>query len=98
MIKYFEVNEPYYALLKAEDIEEAKLEYNASVAGLEDIESINQVQRDYAIIKYTAYFLKDAETKGYKDMQRTVCKIFEQFKEIEIDSKMCFLLMDGALN
>ncbi len=61
-VKYYEVNEPYYALIKAENKEIARDEYIAHVANDEDgtlIDSIEEIQSDYAIAKYSRTVSED---------------------------------------
>ncbi len=52
-MKYFEVVEPYYALLKADNKLEAKSDYNSLVADLEDIEDIFEVPEEYALARFS---------------------------------------------
>lgn len=54
--KYFEAHDPYYALIKAEDLGEAVQLYIANVAGdseeSQDVEEeLKEVSRDYALVK-----------------------------------------------
>ncbi|PAD67312.1 hypothetical protein CHH83_19695 [Bacillus sp. 7586-K] len=61
-MRYFEVVDPYYALIKAENKEIARDEYIAHVANDEDgtlIDSIEEVQSDYAITKYSRTLSED---------------------------------------
>ncbi|MED5050193.1 hypothetical protein P9738_00150 [Bacillus siamensis] len=56
-MKFYEINNPYYALLKAEDKAEAEEIYNTSVANIDGYENfqdeeINEVSRDYALSEY----------------------------------------------
>lgn len=85
-MKYFEVTDPYYALLKAEDKERALLEYNASVAGLDDINEIKEVSRDYALVRFSQ---TPSEDKGLLPPATSV-------KEFE-NPVTCILLWDGML-
>ena len=57
-MKYFEINDPYYALIKAEDAGEAVNKYIEVVAGepeeSQDFEEeLQEVTRDYALIKFS---------------------------------------------
>jgi len=54
-MKYFEVYDPYYALIKAENKEAARDEYVANVADDDGtlIDEIKEVDRDYALVKYS---------------------------------------------
>lgn len=85
-MRYFEVVIPYYALLKAEDKEEALLEYNASVAGLEDINDIHEVPEDYALVRFSQ---APGEDKKLIDPK----VVLDEFN----DDKRCVLVVDGAL-
>ncbi|WP_437132741.1 hypothetical protein [Bacillus atrophaeus] len=53
---YFEVSEPYYALIKADSGEEAEKIYNEKVADTDDYEDfqeeIKEVGREYALNEY----------------------------------------------
>lgn len=85
-MKFFEVVTPYYALLKAEDKDAAKLEYNASVAGLEDINEITEVPQDYALLMFSR---APGEDKKLVDSD----VILEDFRNPEVS----LLVLDGAL-
>lgn len=85
-MKYFEIVDPYYALLKAEDKEQAKLEYNASVAGLEDINDIHEVPEDYALVRFSQTLDENKKLIAPKT-------ILEEFKSPD----RCVLLWDGSL-
>lgn len=85
-MKYFEVIDPYYALIKAEDKEHAKLEYNASVAGLDDINDIYEVPEDYALVRFS-------QTPGEDKKLIDPKTILEDFKSPDV----CILIWDGSL-
>ena len=85
-MRYFEVVIPYYALLKAEDKERALLEYNASVAHLEDINDIHEVPEDYAFVRFSQV---PGEDKKLLDPKT----ILEEFTDVN----RCVLVWDGAL-
>lgn len=85
-MRYFEVQEPYYALLKAEDLDHAKLEYNASVAFLEESDEIEEVKEDYALAKFSQAKDEDGNLISVKE-------ILEEFRKEE----RCLLLIDGTL-
>ena len=56
-MNYFEINEPYYALLKAENVEEATKKYVEVVAGDEEerpliANNFEEIDRDYAFVKF----------------------------------------------
>ena len=85
-MKYFEVVIPYYALLKAEDKEQALIEYNASVAYLEDINDIHEVQEDYALVRFSQVPSEDKKLLAPKT-------VLEEFNE----ANRCVLVWDLAL-
>lgn len=85
-MRYFEVVEPYYALLKAVDKDQAKSEYNNSVADLDDIKDIYEVPEDYALVRFSQAPGEDKELVDPKD-------ILADFKNDEL----CILIFDGAL-
>lgn len=85
-MRYFEVLDPYYALLKAEDKERALLEYNASVAHLDDTDKIYEVPENYALIKFSQV---TGEDKKLVDPKIVV-------KDLE-DDKIYLLVIDGSL-
>ena len=85
-MKYFEVLIPYYALLKAEDKEQALLEYNASVAHLEDIKDIHEVPEDYALVMFSQVPSEDKKLLAPKT-------VLEEFN----DANRFVLVWDGAL-
>ena len=60
-MKFFEVNYPYYALIKAKDEDEALDMYVAFVADDDGTlrEEIKEVDRDYALIMYGRYSTED---------------------------------------
>lgn len=78
--------EPYYALLKAENKEHAKLEYNASIAELEDINDIYEVPEDYALVRFS-------QTHDENNKLVNPKKVLEEFK----DNERCILAVDRAL-
>ncbi|MGJ9460094.1 hypothetical protein [Oceanobacillus sp. CF4.6] len=85
-MKFFEVNEPYYALIKAETKESALLGYNSSVADLEGIEEVREVERDYAIAKYSRALSGDGKEVSLKDVLTDIR-----------DGNQLVLIIDGAL-
>ncbi|MGG3890198.1 hypothetical protein [Metabacillus fastidiosus] len=53
-MRYFEIHEPYYALLKANNETEAIQKYIENVAGEKgETFNISEVDRDYALIKFS---------------------------------------------
>ncbi|ALC80428.1 hypothetical protein [Bacillus gobiensis] len=85
-MKYFEVLDPYYALLKAKDREDAKLQYNATVADLEDIEEIKEVPEDYALVRFS-------QAPGENKKLVPPSEILKDFR----DPKHSLLIIDGSL-
>lgn len=89
--KFYEVQDPYYALIKAKDEETAIHAYNDVVAdfdkGINPYEEIHEVPSDYAIVKASRAF---DESSG---KLMSVPEILEQLRSTE--SKV--LLIDGSL-
>ena len=85
-MKYFEINEPYYGLLKAENQDDALVQYNAVIADLEEIDEVIEVQRDYALARYSQATGEDGKLIPLKE-------ILESFN----DSDICTLVIDGSL-
>ncbi|WP_152425489.1 hypothetical protein [Bacillus subtilis] len=88
---YFEVSEPYYALIKADSGEEAEKLYNEFVADTDDYEDfqddeIREVERDYALIMFSRTKDEDGKLVSYT-------RISEDFTNPEIE----VLIMDGSL-
>lgn len=90
-MKYFEIQCPYYALLKADSREEAIQEYIAAVADnnkdnpLEN--EIKEVGYDYALVKFTKSVLENTEIK------HPIPFILKDFR----DENISLLLTDGSL-
>ncbi|MED4083891.1 hypothetical protein P4637_03315 [Halalkalibacterium halodurans] len=87
--KYYEVTEPYYALIKADSKEEAIEEYVKSVAENEDgevDESIEEVEKEYALALFGQCKTEDGELLPPD-------KVLEEFN----DQKSRVLAFDGAL-
>lgn len=61
--RYFEVFDPYYALIKADSGEEAEKIYNADVSDTDDYEDfqeeIKEVDREYAFNEYSKLMKKE---------------------------------------
>jgi hypothetical protein len=62
-MKYFEIHDPYYALIKAADQEEAIKIYTEYVAEDDGTlhEEIREVDRDYALVSYSRGVTEDNE-------------------------------------
>lgn len=90
-LKYFEINDPYYSLVKAEDAKEAAELYVESVAGDEverpAIENyFQEVDRDYALIKFSRSPGEDGKAVG---MDETLMNFNNGKSEV--------LIIDGSL-
>lgn len=62
--KYYEIKEPYYALLKAKNKNEAISIYTGKICDTEDeslSSKIKEVDRDYAIAKYSRTLSEDGK-------------------------------------
>lgn len=87
-MKYFEAHYPYYALIKDKTKEDAIkifVEYVADDEGDLDDE-INEVSRDYALIKFSRATGEDGEVVP-------IVEIIEEFN----DEETSLLLIDGSL-
>ncbi|MEP9408601.1 DNA translocase FtsK [Peribacillus frigoritolerans] len=87
-MKFFEVNDPYYALIAAENMAEAVQLYISEVAGSieessEIEEETKEVSREYALMKYIRTTCKDGENK-------------DNILEFASDTRRV-ILMDGGL-
>lgn len=62
-MKYFEIHDPYYALIKAHDQDEAIKVYTEYVAEVDGTlhEEIREVDRDYALVSYSRGATEDNE-------------------------------------
>ncbi|RFA36198.1 hypothetical protein CAI16_05240 [Virgibacillus dokdonensis] len=65
-MKYWEIQEPYYALIKADNNLEATNEYIRTVAGEDGFDEFNEIRdslikvdRDYALAKYSQALSED---------------------------------------
>ncbi|MEN2765662.1 hypothetical protein [Ornithinibacillus xuwenensis] len=83
---YFEVVDPYYALIKAESKEDAKKEYNSTVADLDDIEDIFEVPENYDLVRFSQVPGEDKKLLDPKE-------ILKEF--VDPDSNL--LIIDGTL-
>lgn len=69
--KFFEVHDPYYALIKAKDVNEAKGIYITIVAEDEEgtlDKEIAEVKSDYAIARYSRSLSDDKEPVALKEI------------------------------
>lgn len=87
-MKFFEVNNPYYALIKAEDVVKAMREYVKVVADDDGTlsEEIRSVDRDYSIARYSRVKSEDG-----KEMS-----LMEILNDLNSDENMV-LIVDGVL-
>lgn len=83
--KYFEVTEPYFALIRAEDTEEVAKIYQEGVADIGDhqefIEGVKEVSRDIALITFVR---NDMTLVGDPDLLKEFNK--EENQILAIDS------------
>jgi len=84
-MKYYEITEPYYSLIKAESEEKA-----IEIYGLDDIEEeyfkINEVDKDYAWSKFS-------DSKVERDRDYTDEEIKAEFE----DEEEAYLLIDSSM-
>lgn len=88
-MKYFEIHDPYYALIKAADQEEAIKIYTEYVADDEDgtlHEEIEEVDRDYALIQFAR---SESEDRDFMPVPETLEKFRRDKSEV--------LLIDSGL-
>lgn len=87
-MKYFEVVDPYYALLKAHDKEGARKAYVMFVADDDGtlMNEIEEVDRDYALLRFSRAKGEDGKLSD----------ISEVLKEFRVDEAFA-LLIDRAL-
>ncbi|WP_406842625.1 hypothetical protein [Bacillus velezensis] len=90
-MKFYEILNPYYALLKAEDKAEAEKIYIQEVAYTDDYENfqedeIREVERDYALVMFSQIQDHDGSCAGYD----FISKVFN-------DPDFKVLKMDGSL-
>lgn len=87
-MKFYEVHYPYYALLKANDKEEAMQLYTECVADDDGTlhEEIEEVERDYALVKFS---------RGRSEDKKEI-PIIEVLSNFQSNEPMV-LLIDGAL-
>lgn len=87
-MKYFEVNEPYYALLKAESQEKGIKEYINHVADDDGTLSseIKEVDRDYTLVNFSQALSEEGDFIP-------VNEVLELFN----NEKVNVLVIDGSL-
>lgn len=89
-MKFFEIHDPYYALLKAPNEEAAIQEYVKSVADDDELhplkDEIGEVDRDYAVARYSR-----AKSEDGKEVP-----LGEILEDIKCDKTMT-LIVDGVL-
>ncbi|WP_421726818.1 hypothetical protein [Bacillus velezensis] len=90
-MKFYEINDPYYALIKAKDKAEAEKIYIQEVADTDDYdnfqdEEIREVERDYALVKFSQSRGEDGELASYTYISGT-------FNNPDIE----VLIWDGSL-
>lgn len=89
-MKFYEIHDPYYALIKAPSEEEAIKEYVKTVADDDDLhplkDEIGEVNRDYAVARYS-------RTKAENGKEVPLREILE---DIQSDKAMT-LIVDGNL-
>ncbi|RKE76749.1 hypothetical protein [Bacillus safensis] len=88
-MKFYETHEPYYALIKARNIERAMEIYNNDVSGDEKkelAENIKEVTGLYAATKYSRFTGEDKELIPFE----------EALKDLTSEGEM-ILIIDGSL-
>ncbi|MEH2977230.1 hypothetical protein [Bacillus amyloliquefaciens] len=73
-MKFYEIHDPYYALIKAKDEADAERFYNEYISDTDDYENfqdeeINEVSRDYALSEYKRVMKKYGETDHHLIME-----------------------------
>lgn len=90
-MKFYEIHDPYYALIKAKDEADAERIYNEYISDTDDYENfqddeIREVERDYALIMYSQVKGENGELMSYTYISGT-------FNNPDIE----VLIMDGSL-
>lgn len=87
-MRYFEIHDPYYSLIQAKNINNARTIYNDEVASEEDEENfeIKEVQSDYAIASYARGLSEDLK-------EIPIPEILSDLRS----GKEMILLIDGSL-
>lgn len=85
-MKYFEVTYPYYAMIKADNKMNATAVYNKLVADVDEGTDLVEIERDYAITKFTKAMGEDI----------TPINPGEHYKKLR-ENEQELLLIDSAL-
>lgn len=87
-MRFYEINEPYYALIKSMDKSDAVIEYEKTVANLEDESTklIKEVTRDYALASFSRVLSEDGN----------VIPVAEIVADFQREETM-LLIIDGSL-
>ncbi|MGY4689320.1 hypothetical protein [Salibacterium sp. K-3] len=89
-MKYFEISQPYYALLKAENESQAIMKYIEQVADDSEneplCEEIQEVPTDYAVAKFSRATGEDRELPPLRE-------VLDELR----DGEDSVLLIDGSL-
>lgn len=90
-MKFYEIHDPYYALIKAKDEADAERIYNEYISDTDDYENfqddeIREVERDYALVMFSQIQDYDGTCAGYD----FISKVFN-------DPDFKVLKMDGSL-
>lgn len=90
---FYEINNPYFALIKARDDEEATQLYIDVVAGEQSefdeiLANMNPVEQDYAIGKYLSM---------YENHPEEYTESVEEYLEYMLEEKPVVLAIDGSL-
>ena len=85
-MKYFETKEPYYSLIVANNVEEAKKLYREMYVDKDDPEKFKELSREEAL-----YHIASAKTEDRDKLP------YEEIKE-DLDAEVpTMLLMDGSI-
>ena len=90
-MKFFEINDPYYALIKAENLEVATQEYIEVVAGDEEEES--EIKKAMKVVDPNYALIKLSRSAGENGKLLEINEVIQDFN-IENNS---VLLIDGSL-
>ncbi|PKG30868.1 hypothetical protein [Cytobacillus horneckiae] len=85
-MKFYEIHDPYYALIKAENKESAKEKYIKHIAEDDGSLDINEVSREYALAKFAQ---APGENKKLIPVEEVVDEFLCQENEV--------LIIDGSL-
>lgn len=70
-MKFFEINEPYAALIKAKSKYEAISVYNEYVADADTDTEVEEISRDQALIRYSRGMTEDNKPSKEKELLET---------------------------